>query len=286
MNKITDDSVKVIIILLVISLFSGLFSVSQQTDGLWLANYMQSLSTELLGAIFTFILFEIFIGRRRDSNVEKKRLMVEKRRLMVEMRSQNNDVANNAVRQMRSRGWLSDGSLKDCNLRNANLRHVNFAEADLRGVNFYNANIRRANFYNVYFDETTIMPDGIPWSTEIDLRRYLVYEHGKVEEVVQDIEEYFETAIEKIKSNDKNTGAYMLRKLLGEPIDNRRRVVAYIWLAETSDSKQFKIDMHNLALQLDPNNEILRERLQGLRPTINNLTRPDSQPFQMLNPHV
>lgn len=172
MKKITEyDSFRVIAILLSVALFSGLFSLSRQTTfDSWLESYMQNLSTELLGAIFTFILFEIFIGRRHDSKNQKQRLLVE-------MRNQNNGIATNAVRQMRSNGWLMDGSLKDCNLRNANLKYANFAEADLRGVNFYNANIEHVNFFNAYFDNTTILPDGTKWFSGIDLKRYLIYEH-------------------------------------------------------------------------------------------------------------
>ena len=83
-----------------------------------------------------------------------------KAKLIRELGSTDNGIALRAVRELRARGWLEDGSLRGANLVGANLRRAyliggnlqevclfraDLQEADLVGTNLQAARLRRAN---------------------------------------------------------------------------------------------------------------------------------------------
>ncbi len=61
------------------------------------------------------------------------------------MGSPDNAFAVEAVRILRVRGWLTDGSLREKDFREANLQRANLEKADLQGANFSWADMREAN---------------------------------------------------------------------------------------------------------------------------------------------
>jgi hypothetical protein len=78
----------------------------------------------------------------------------EKKRLISQMGSPNNGLAVDAARQLRVRGWLFDGSLREADLYRANLKGADLANADLRGakmkgVNLDGANLEKADLRSV-----------------------------------------------------------------------------------------------------------------------------------------
>lgn len=91
---------------------------------------------------------------------EYESTLQEKRRLILQMGSPDNAFAIEAVRQLRVRGWLYDGSLSGADLLHANLRGAFLLEADLsyadlsyarldnRETNLEGANLRCANLLN------------------------------------------------------------------------------------------------------------------------------------------
>lgn len=81
-------------------------------------------------------------------------MRAEKKRVILQMGSPDNAFALEAVRQLRSRGWIEDGSLRsasflaaklnDAFLHNADLSFADLSHTELRNVNLNGANLVRA----------------------------------------------------------------------------------------------------------------------------------------------
>lgn len=71
----------------------------------------------------------------------------EKKRLILQMGSPDNAFAVEAVRQLKERGWLVDGSLHRAELRFANLSNVDLSGADLREVDLSRADLSGSYLY-------------------------------------------------------------------------------------------------------------------------------------------
>lgn len=66
-------------------------------------------------------------------------------KLIREMGSSDNRIALRALRELRARGWLEDGSLRGANLTRANLRRAFLAGADLREAVLFRVDLREAD---------------------------------------------------------------------------------------------------------------------------------------------
>ncbi len=137
----------------------------------------------------------------REQQIKSEAEAQEKADLVLQMGSPNNAFAREAVRKLRARGWLQDGTICGADLSGANLQNANLKEANLRGVRLKKANLRgavltevnleaawltecrleAANLFNanlngirnietVLCKETTILPDGVSWESGTDLR--------------------------------------------------------------------------------------------------------------------
>lgn len=74
-----------------------------------------------------------------------------------------------------------------------------------------------------------------------------------------------EQAIDLIREGKTEAGARMLQIAIDDPqLSNTFRATAYAWLAETRDDLHFKIQCLNRALDSDPNNKQIQERLNTL----------------------
>lgn len=69
----------------------------------------------------------------------------EQRTLVELLGSQRPDVADEALRKLRARGWLSNGVLRNAYLRGANLENAQLVAADLEGADLQGANLSWAN---------------------------------------------------------------------------------------------------------------------------------------------
>lgn len=71
---------------------------------------------------------------------------------------------------------LSTAILKDADFVKANLQETNLFDANLQGANLFEANLQGAllgiDLLPARFDESTILPDGQRWSSDLDMRRY------------------------------------------------------------------------------------------------------------------
>jgi hypothetical protein len=98
---------------------------------------MLNLGTEMAGAVATYLLLELFVGRREEREAKKADLIEQ-------LGSRVRDVAVAAADKLRLRGWLSDGSLRDAVLIGANLEGAWLSEANLQGAHLHIANLKSA----------------------------------------------------------------------------------------------------------------------------------------------
>ena len=164
----------------------------------WGDGFFQNFGTEMVGAVITIVLLEVMLARRRENEAEQR----EKERLILQMGSPDNTFAVEAVRQLRARSWLLDGSLdgaflNGADLRGANLfaanlkgtylRGANLADAGLVGARFEGATLENANFLgadleSATFDARTRLPDCDPfgssvWRPHTDMDRFTDPDH-------------------------------------------------------------------------------------------------------------
>jgi len=200
--------VGVLLILIVVALVSSLWAVWRTGD--W-EGLMLNLGTEMAGAVVTYLLLELVIGRmeRREAEreAEKEELEAKKADLIAQMGSSVKDVAIAATEELWRQGWLSDGSLQGADLSEANLNlyanlsgadlsladlreaililadlsganlsGANLEEADLSGANLSEAKLRWAEMYRTDLREAKL-PDGTMWTPDTDMARFTDPDH-------------------------------------------------------------------------------------------------------------
>ena len=67
---------------------------------------------------------------------------------------------------------LSDSDLQGAYMNGSNLERADLANAKLQAADLTGVNLRGANLTDAIFDEETMLPDGIRWTPDTDLRRY------------------------------------------------------------------------------------------------------------------
>ncbi len=105
-----------------------------------LTNAYRRITPELIGIGITVLIID-------NANEAIKR-REEKKRLILQMGSPDNAFAREAVRQMRARGWLTDGSLQGASFTGTNLKKANLVYANLREVSLWGANLKGAFLMN------------------------------------------------------------------------------------------------------------------------------------------
>lgn len=112
----------------------GAFELKQAFVDMW-GNW----SAELAGIVVTVLVIDTLNQRRA--------IVGEKNDLILQMGSPDNAFALEAVRRLRARGWLTDGSLHRARLENANLQGADLSHADLQGAYLVRANLQGARLY-------------------------------------------------------------------------------------------------------------------------------------------
>jgi uncharacterized protein YjbI with pentapeptide repeats len=183
------------------ALVSSLLGVLPTGDWTGLA---LNLGAEMAGALVTYLLLQLVIGRREWSEAKKAELIAQ-------LGSSVKDVAIAAAEELHREGWLHDGSLQRANLWGANLPGANLEKADLQeailvkaileeacldkanlqgahlneanlqgtalqGANLAGADLQgaillKANLQGTGFDGNTILPDGTNWTPDTDINR-------------------------------------------------------------------------------------------------------------------
>ena len=71
-----------------------------------------------------------------------------------------------------------------------------------------------------------------------------------------------EQGISAVQQKDLKQGKRLLKiALKNDPLDNQERIRALTWLAETDPNPQFKLAQYQSAIQLDPSNQDILNRL-------------------------
>lgn len=102
-----------------------------------LVRFHTAISAELVGMALAVLLI--------DTANELRSGREQKEALILQMGSPDNGFAVEAIRQLRVRGWLTDGSLEGADLIEANLHEAKLREANLQCALVFRANLQEAN---------------------------------------------------------------------------------------------------------------------------------------------
>jgi hypothetical protein len=106
-----------------------------------------------LGIEFVSIAITVLVVDRLN---QRQSIFERRTDLILQMGSPDNAFAIEAVRLLRQRGWLVDGSLRGANLAKANLAGADLSKADLRGVNMVEAHLEEAQLNNADLREASL----------------------------------------------------------------------------------------------------------------------------------
>ncbi|MGB1286844.1 MAG: pentapeptide repeat-containing protein [Aggregatilineales bacterium] len=158
-NKITKWqpglSTTILLLLTGVALLTSLLSalINQDAAETWWSGFLQNFSTEMMGAIITFGLFELILNRRKEIDEKTSLETRQKRRLKILAGSRSNLVALQALDELRAEGWLEllqdeDISLENANLAGVYLHSLSLEDKNLRRINLSNANLSRMTLMN------------------------------------------------------------------------------------------------------------------------------------------
>lgn len=127
----------------------------------WWTGWFQNFSTEMFGAITTFILFELIIGRSEQKQARIEQEQRQKADLIRRLRSGDLAIVRVAVDEAREQGWLGDGTLTGIDLQGANLEGINlqggnFARTNLEGAILRHARLENSNLSEVNLTEAIL----------------------------------------------------------------------------------------------------------------------------------
>jgi hypothetical protein len=111
-----------------------------------------SLAVELIGAVVTYGLLVRWVEGRREEEEEEDATDVIER-----LGSNVNAVALAAADNLRQRGWLRDGALREAKLLMANLRGANLRDANLEGVNLWGADLQGADLWGADLQRANLL---------------------------------------------------------------------------------------------------------------------------------
>ena len=169
-----------------------------------------NVSTELASIAIT-MLFVDALYQHRETEREKKRLVLQ-------MGSPDNAFAREAVRALRSHGWLHDGSLKRASLGGANLQSADLGDANLQEANLVNANLQGAFLADANLQETFL---GGAKLQETELRRANLQEAS-----------LFGANLQRAFLADANLQGAYLRDANLRGADLRRANLQEVWLED------------------------------------------------------
>ncbi|MEL6408628.1 MAG: pentapeptide repeat-containing protein, partial [Chloroflexota bacterium] len=163
-----------------------------------IADFYANASSELISIAITVLIIER--ASRKQSEAERKS------ELIFQLGSDERVTAKGALRMLRHRGWLTDGSVNGSYLRRANLAESDLSDASLAGADLWGANLNRAflagsnlertnlrdvdlsdaslwraNLTGAYISNTNLsgvtLPDGKKWNENIDMSRFTDPQH-------------------------------------------------------------------------------------------------------------
>lgn len=110
--------------------------IGHSNFGLWATTFLVSVGPELAGIVIGVVTIDYLNERRQDRQLKEQ--------LILQLGSHYRDVTDTAIRALRARGWLEDGSLDEARLLGANLSKAGLEGARLRGALLTRANLNGA----------------------------------------------------------------------------------------------------------------------------------------------
>lgn len=158
-NRSSQYNRKILLAIVIVSLVMGVISAWDWDKGIfeW-RGLLSNLSVGLVGSVITYFLIDKLISKNEDDEVLKIRLIRE-------LENPDSGIVTRAAQELRTYGWLTDGSLFGWFLQRANFEGVKLKDADLRGLGLYRCNLTRAAIEERQLCQLndlrfTIMPDG------------------------------------------------------------------------------------------------------------------------------
>lgn len=119
-------------------------------------SFALNFSTEMAGALVTFILLDLIIRSREDQESERRQEENLKKDLIARLSSSVREITVSATDELRRAGWLEDGTLHKAQLRRANLERVDLSKADLNGANLHRAQLNQADLWNADLSDSDL----------------------------------------------------------------------------------------------------------------------------------
>jgi uncharacterized protein YjbI with pentapeptide repeats len=125
----------------------------------------QEISAEFIGIGLTVLVIDTLnrsAAREREESIkaieDKAQEYEEKRRLILQMGSPFNELAVEAARQLKARGWGFEGdkSLVGVNLSKANLQGADLRDVNLEGAYLHRANLQEADLWPANLEGATL----------------------------------------------------------------------------------------------------------------------------------
>jgi len=174
MRRSLGNPLHQIVMALVASLalvFAGISFFFDVYGIVWISDFLQGISTNMIGALAVFLLVDVFWGEGK-----------ELQQIHEELRSRNNVIARAAIEKARMKEMLYDGSLSglvfsgadwsNSDLSDAKLARSSLTYVNLKGANLSRADLQWTDFSFAQFDESTILPDGTCWTSDYDIERF------------------------------------------------------------------------------------------------------------------
>lgn len=196
----------------------------------WFTEFYRGMSSELIGIGITVLII--------DNANEMMKRREEKKRLILQMGSPDNAFAREAVRQLRVRGWLTDGSLKNAILLKANLRGAILRGVILRGAILVEADLRGADLIEANLDEAILVKADLSGA---DMRGADLVEADLIGAILREADLRGADLIGAYLSWADLSGAFLYKAdLNGARITDEQLVsVKFLWRANMIDSSKY-----------------------------------------------
>lgn len=203
-NKLSETEQFVIRFTVIVAVVFAVAYVVANIDVLETVRVINDFAANIITEVISIGITVLIIERLNQRSAMRQK----KEELILQMGSPDNGFALEAVRKLRYRGWIRDGSLKDANVTYANLKTANltganlqntvlwdtnleeasllradFQEASLLGTNLQGANLQYANLLNAVavdradFSTETTLPNGDKWHEGYDLSVFTDPDH-------------------------------------------------------------------------------------------------------------
>lgn len=149
----------VLIVLLSVTCALSGFSLLMNEGGFtknWWSGWALNFSTEILGAIVIYLLFERLIGGVEQREQAQKAVLELRDTLKFKLGSSFSEGSKSAADDLRRYGWLTDGSLNGVNLHEADLKEANLYNANMNGAVMTMVQASKANFFNISLENANL----------------------------------------------------------------------------------------------------------------------------------